>query len=289
MIAGALCFSVMINLVRHLTESQHTFEIVFFRNFFGLLAMLPWLLRRGAGALRTRRWGLHLLRAMLGLLAMSMWFWTLSVLPLAEATALSFTAPMWAALLAILFLGEPPYRHRWLAMAGAFAGALVILRPGIAALHPGAVVALATAFVWGASTAVVKALGRTEPSPVIVTLMVLLLTPLSLLAAVPVWKTPDGGELVAFLALGCVGSAGHYCLSRAVALADAGSVAPFDYLRLPFAATLAWLLYGERVDGWTWAGAAVIVASGLLAARIEARRNRPRGIRFPLAGRRGGS
>ncbi len=238
MVAAAAAFSVMITLVRHLSVSQPVLEIVFFRNLFGLLAMSPWLLRHGGGMLRTGRFGLHLLRAGLGLLAMSLWFWTLSVLPLAEATALSFTAPIFATLLAVPFLGETLSRRRLLAISGAFLGALVILRPGARVLDPAALVALVTALVWGASTVLVKLLGRTETPAAIVTWMVLLLTPLSGFLAIPVWRTPGTGELLAFLLLGLVGSAGHYCMSRALATADAGRVLPFDYLRLPFVAML---------------------------------------------------
>ncbi len=267
MVAAAAAFSVMITLVRHLSTRQPVFEIVFFRNFFGLLVMLPWLLRRGGEVLRTGRFGLHLLRAGLGLAAMSLWFWTLSVLPLAEATALSFTAPIFATLLAVPILGERLSGRRFAAIAGAFLGALVILRPGARVLDPAALVALATALVWGASTVLVKLLGRTEAPAAIVTWMVLLLTPLSGLLALPVWRTPDGGELLAFVALGVVGSAGHYCMSRALIAADAGRVLPFDYLRLPFVALLGWLLYAQPLDLWTWLGAALIAASSIWGAR----------------------
>ncbi len=271
MVAAAACFSVMITLVRHLTAGQHVFEIVFFRNFFGLLVMLPWLLRHGGSVLGTRRLGLHLLRASFGLSAMSLWFWVLSVLPLAEATALSFTAPIFATLLAVPFLGEPLSRRRVLAIFGAFLGALVILRPGARVLDPAALVALLTALVWGASTVLVKLLGRTEAPAAIVTWMVLLLTPLSGLLALPVWRTPEPAEWLFFVLLGLVGSSGHYCMSRALNSADAGHVLPFDYLRLPFVALLAWLVYRQPLDLWTGVGAALIAASSIWGTRARGR------------------
>ncbi len=269
MVAAAACFSVMITLVRYLAARQHVFEIVFFRNFFGLLVMLPWLLRHGGSVLRSRRPGLHLLRAGFGLSAMSLWFWVLSTLPLAEATALSFTAPIFATLLAVPFLGEPLSRRRLLAVFGAFLGALVILRPGARVLDPAAPVALLTALIWGASTVLVKLLGRTEAPAVIVTWMVLLLTPLSGMLALPVWRTPEAPELLFFLLLGLVGSSGHYCMSRALNAADAGRVLPFDYMRLPFVALLGWLVFGQSLDLWTGLGAALIAASGIWGARAR--------------------
>ncbi len=267
MIAAAASFAVMINLVRFLSQHHHVFEIVFFRNLFGLAVMLPWLWRQGTRALATRRLPLHLLRAALGLTAMVLWFWTLSLLPLAEATALSFTAPVFASLLAILFLGEPSSPRRWTAMALAFAGALVILRPGARVVDPAALLALATALVWGTSTILVKLLGRTEPSAVIVTWMVLLLTPLSALLALPVWRFPTATEFAGLVLLGALGSLGHFCMSQALKLADAGFVAPFDYLRLPFVAFVAWLAFEEPVSPWTWVGGLLIAAGSLHAAR----------------------
>src|SRR5918995_5623263 len=104
MCAAATAFAVMITLVRHLTDGLHPLQVVFLRTAFGLVAMLPWLLRQGIGVLRTSR--LHLLRALIGIFAMVGWFTTLSLMPLAEATALSFTAPIFTSVLAVLILGE---------------------------------------------------------------------------------------------------------------------------------------------------------------------------------------
>ncbi len=269
MTAAALAFAAMILLVRILTQRLHVFEVVFFRNLFGLAVMLPWLWRRGRTALATRRFPLHLLRAGLGLLAMVLWFWSLALLPLAEATALSFTAPVIASLLAMPLLGEPFSRHRILALVAAFAGALLILRPGVQVVDPAALLALSTAVVWGASTVLVKMLGRSEDSASIVTWMVLLLSPLSLGLALPFWRTPEPWELGLLLLLGAFGSFGHFGLSQALKRADAGFVAPFDYLRLPFVAWLAWLFLGETVELWTWLGAACIAAAGAYVVRGE--------------------
>lgn len=275
MIAAATCFSVMITLVRLASRTLPVSEIAFFRNLFGLLVMVPWLVREGRRALATRRPWLHLLRGALALAAMLCWFYTLSVMPLAEATAFSFTAPVFATLLAVPVLGERLVPARIAAVALAFVGALVILRPGLRGLQPAALVALFTAVVWGTSTIVVKILARTESAAAIVTWMVLFTTPASLLLALPAWRTPGPDELLVLALLGAAGSAGHYCMSRALRLADAGFVAPFDYLRLPLVALFAWLVFGQRPDAWTWAGAALIAAGGILVARSGTRRGAP--------------
>jgi drug/metabolite transporter (DMT)-like permease len=268
---GAACaFALMVNLVRHLTQSLDPLQVVFFRNAFGLLAMLPWLLRRGPGVLRTERLGLHA-RAAIGIVAMVCWFTSLALLPLAEATALSFTAPIFTSILAMLLLGEVMRARRWSATAVGFAGALIILQPGFTSLQPAALLAIVTALVWASSTILVKVMARTESAGAIVTWLVLFSTPISLLAALFVWQTPTAGQLGLAALLGAAGSAGHFCMTRALAVAEASAVMPFDYLRLPVVACIAYFAFGEVPDLWVWLGGTVIAASGIYIAQREAR------------------
>jgi drug/metabolite transporter (DMT)-like permease len=234
MSAATSAFAAMIVLVRQLTYELDPLEVVFLRNVFGVLAMMPWLMSHGLGVLRTQRIHLHLLRAAIGIVAMISWFTTLSLMPLAESTALSFTAPLFTSLLAVLLLGEVMRARRWVATALGFLGALVILRPGIQAVQPVALLAMGTAAVWATSTILVKVMTRTESPGAVVTYMVLLSTPLSLIPALLVWQTPTLEHLVYAALLGAAGSAGHFCMTRALASADASFVVPFDYLRLPW-------------------------------------------------------
>ena len=275
MCAAACCFALMVNLVRHLTQSLDPLQVVFFRSAFGLLAMLPWLIGRGPLVLRTRRLGLHLLRAAIGIVAMVCWFTSLALLPLAEATALSFTAPMFTTLLAVLLLGEALRARRWSAIALGFLGALIILRPGFEALQPAALLAIATALVWAGSTILVKVMARTESAGAIVTYLALFSTPLSFAAAWFVWQTPTLGELGWAALLGLAGSAGHLCMTRALASAEASAVVPFDYLRLPVVALIAYFAFGEVPDRWVWLGGALIALSGLYIAQREAKLRPP--------------
>ncbi|MGH6901943.1 MAG: DMT family transporter [Geminicoccaceae bacterium] len=271
MCAAATCFALMITLVRQLTDDLHPLQVVFFRTAFGLLAMLPWLLRQGLGVLRTGRFRLHLLRALIGIFAMVGWFTTLSLMPLAEATALSFTAPIFTSVLAVLILGEVMRLRRWTATLIGFLGALLIVRPGVAAIDPVALLAIATAAVWATSTVLIKVMARTESAGAITTYMALLTTPMTLLAALFVWQTPDLAQLGWAALLGAAGSIGHICMSRALAVADASLVAPLDYLRLPIVALIAFLAFGEVPNAWVWIGAAVIAASSIYIAQREAR------------------
>ncbi len=271
MCAAATAFAVMITLVRHLTATFDPLQVVFFRNLFGLLAMLPWLTHGGVRVLRTRRPGLHMLRAAIGMAAMVLWFTTLSLMPLAEATALSFTAPLFTSVLAVVILGEVMRMRRWTATLVGFLGALIILRPGVEAIDPVALLAIATAAVWATSTILVKVMARTESAGAIVTWLALFLTPFSLVPALFVWQTPGLAELGWFALLGLFGSAGHVCMARALASADATVIVPFDYLRLPVVALIAFLVFGEVPSVWIWIGGAVIAASGIYIAHREAR------------------
>jgi len=275
MCGATTAFAAMIILVRHLTESFDPLQVVFFRNLFGLLAMLPWLGRRGLGVMRTSRLGLHLLRAAIGMVAMVLWFSTLALMPLAEATALSFTAPIFTSVLAVIVLGEIMRARRWTATAIGFLGALLILRPGTQALDPAALLAIGAAAAWATTSIVVKVMARTEHPGTITTYLTLFLTPLSLIPALFVWQTPGLGELGWCALLGIAGSAGHFCLSRALGTTDATIVAPFDYLRLPLVAAMAYAIYGEVPDLWIWLGGAIIAGSSIYIARREARLKAP--------------
>jgi drug/metabolite transporter (DMT)-like permease len=269
---GAACsFALMVNLVRHLTASLDPLQVVFFRTAFGLLAMLPWLIGRGPAVLRTQRLGLHILRAAIGIAAMVCWFTTLALLPLAQATALSFTAPIFTSVLAVVVLGEVMRARRWSAIALGFLGALIILRPGLETLQPAALLAIATALVWASSTILVKVMARTESAGAIVTYLVLFSTPLAFAAACFVWQTPTVAQLGWAALLGVAGSAGHLCLTRALASAEATAVMPFDYLRLPVVAVIAYLAFGEVPDLWVWLGGGLIALSGLYITHREAR------------------
>ncbi len=271
MSAAAGAFALMINLVRHLTQIFDPLEVVFFRNLFGLLAMLPWLTSQGIGVLQTRHLGLHVIRAVIGIAAMVLWFTTLSLMPLAEATALSFTAPIFTSILAAVFLGEVMRARRWTAIGIGFLGALVILRPGVEALDPIGLLAVFTAGVWASSTILIKVMARTESAGAIVTYLTLFLTPISLIPALFVWQTPTLGQLALCAALGFAGSLGHFCMTRALAITEASLVMPFDYLRLPLVALVAYLAFGEVADGWVWLGGSIIAASGIYITHREAR------------------
>ncbi len=271
MIGAGASFAIMIVIVRHVSAELHPFQIAFFRNLFGMAFMLPWIIRTGWEGLRTERFGLHLFRALIGLGAMLCFFSAISLIPVAEVTALTFTAPLFATVGAALVLGEKVRLRRWTATAVGFIGALVILRPGAAMVTPAALVALTSAAFMAVAILTVKTLSRTENPNAIVLYMGLLLTPLSFVAAVFVWTPPMLETWPWLVAMGLAATLGQLMMTRAFAAAEASAVLPFDFARLVFVAILGFLLFGERPDLWTWIGAAVIIAATGYIAHREAR------------------
>ena len=270
MLAASLTLASMHGSVRFVSAGLHPFEIAFFRNVFGFCVLIPWLARIGVAAFATRKLPLHLVRGVLNGGSMLMWFLGLSLIPLAEATALSLASPLIATAGAILFLGEPVRGHRWLGLGLGVAGMLTILRPGFEEIGLGAAAVLLSAVLVTASKLIAKTLTRTESPTAIVAWLTLLMIPVTAVPAAFVWQTPTGLQLLMLLGIGALGSCGHLCLVHAYRLADVGLVEPLVFFRLVWAALLGFLIFAEIPDAWVWIGGLLIVAATTWLARREA-------------------
>lgn len=270
MLGSVLSFGLMAITIRLASAQLHPFEIAFFRNLFGLLFTAPLIWHTGLSLLRTNRLRLYFLRCMVGLGAMLTGFWALVHLPLAQAVALSYTTPLFVTLLAVLVLGEVVRARRWSAVAIGFVGVLVILRPGIDGLEFAALVALTSSLLAASAAISIKFLSRTEHPDAIVIWMVLIMTPLSLVPAVPVWQWPTASSWLWVIMTGGLGTLGHICLTRAYRISDVSALQPLNFLQLPIVAFLAWLLFAEVIDIWTAFGAGIIFSSTIYIARREA-------------------
>lgn len=275
MIGACAGFAAMMAIVRHVSWEIPPLEAVFFRNLLGTVFILPLVFYAGWDQLHTGRPAMHLLRAVLGLISMLLLFTALSLLPLADVTALSFTAPLFATIGAALLLQEHVGARRWTATLVGFCGALVILRPGMGAFSGASLVALASAVAMAAAQLSVKSLSRTEHPNAIVLIMGLLMTPMSLLPVAFVWTWPSWSTFSWLLLMGLAATIGQVCLVRAMQAADASAVMPFDFSRLIFASALGWLAFDEHPDKWTWIGAAIICVATVYIARREAKLARP--------------
>lgn len=272
MLLASAAITAMAIIIRHLSDELHPLVTVFFRNLLGLLFMLPWLFKTGIVALKTTRWKAHGLRSLLGLGAMTSWFTAVSLMPVADATAFTFTAPLFATLGAALVLKEQVGHRRWTAVVVGFVGTLIILRPGAGALDAVVFIPIAAALFMAGAKLTVKSLSRTEMPDTIVVYMGLIMTPVSLIPALIVWQTPGWSALAWLLVVGLLASIAQRSMARSFALADASAVMPLDFSRLLFAAALGFLVFGEMPDGWTWVGAGVIFAATWYTALREAKR-----------------
>jgi drug/metabolite transporter (DMT)-like permease len=268
---AALCFTVMNVLIREAATELHPLQIAFLRNIFALTAMLPWLWHVGFEGLRTRRLGMQLLRGSISFVAMALWFTSVTLLPLAEAVALNFTLPLFVTAGAALILSERVGIRRWIATAVGFLGTLVILRPGFEVVTLVSVLPIFAALAMAATSLIVKSLSGTENPNAIVFYMNALLTPISFVPALFVWTWPSGYVWGLTAILGLLAMIAHMFFTRAYRHAEASAIMPLEYLRLPLIAIIAYILYMEIPDGWTWAGAAIIVGSAIYIAHRESR------------------
>jgi drug/metabolite transporter (DMT)-like permease len=274
MFFGGVTGGLMNVVIRYASEEMHPFEVVFFRNFFSLLFMVPWLVRTAASTgMRTGKLGFYVLRAGVAFVSMLTWFYGINLVPLATAQALNFTAPLFATVLAALILKEWVRIRRWTAVVIGFLGVMVVLRP-FGAVDPNMLWILASAATGAMGAITVKFLVRTESASAIVAWMVLLGTPMALVPALFVWTWPSLEGFGWLIALGALGTLAHLAFARALGAADASVCAAFEFLRLPYAALLAWFFFGEPTDAWTWIGAAIIAGSTLYVAHREAQLTR---------------
>lgn len=271
MMLGAAALAANHSLVRVVTEELHPLEASALRFLWAVPIMLPWLLRGRGTVLRTRRHGLHLATAGLTVVMTVAFFIALSQMPLAEATALNFTAPLFTTIIAALMLKERVEFVRWGATVIGFIGVLIILRPGFADIPPVALLPMFGAFLLAWWFIAVKRLSATESTATITIYQTLWSALLLTLIAVPVWITPTWATLGYSAAMGGLGTTGIIFTSRAFSMAEASIVAPLDYVRLPFIAIVAYIAFGEVPDGLSIVGALIITASAIYIVRRAAR------------------
>ncbi len=274
-VLSTVFFSAMNVAIRSATTSLDPLQMVFLRNSLSFLLLLPFVLHRGAGALKTERFGRHAARAAVGIVAMESWFYALMHMNVNTATALSFTAPLFSTLFAVLFLGETIGRQRIAALLTGFAGVLIIADPFAGkGLTWYTLIILGSASLMAVSGTLVKTLTRTEPGWRIVFYMSLLMSLISLPLALPVWRTPDAPSLAKAAMIAGFATAAQLCLARALASEKIVILAPFEFMRLIFTALLSWAVCRETVTPRTVLGSVIIVGAAVFIAWREAFKRR---------------
>ena len=272
---GAIAaFTAMAVATRQISGIHDTFEILAFRSGIGFVIVLGVALVAGQlGRVRADRLPSHLMRNVFHFTGQSLWFWAITVIPLAQVFALEFTSPIWVILLSPLILGERLTRPRMVAATLGFAGILIVARPDFAQLDPGVAAAIAAAFFFAATTLMTKALTRGEAIVSILFWLTLMQTGFGTVAMLADGKVslPTPATLPWLGLIAVAGVTAHLCLTSALSLAPASLVVPIDFARLPVIAAIGAAFYAEPVEATLFLGAGVIFLGNWINIRAENR------------------
>jgi len=269
MILAGLGYTLASVCTRELSSDYSTAQLAFMRAVIALGFVAPLILRNGISVMKTTVFPLHLLRSFFTYGGMMCWFYAVSVIPISDYTALLYFQPIFTILFAIFILRETAGRRTWGAVAVAFLGALIVLRPGLQDVSFGMMAAIGTAVLFAGVNTCMKVLSRTESASVMVAYVSILMLVLSAVPASLYWTDPRLVDAPAILGIGIFALLGQYAITRAIAAADARVVQPFDFFRLITAAILGWLVFGETSDIYTWAGALVIFGASYYVIVFE--------------------
>ena len=263
---AALMFASMGVLIRFASHQLPNESIVFFRNLFGLLVLLPLVWRRGVShSLKTDHLLLHLVRSLFGLAAMYCFFYALAYLPLASAVLLNFTAPLFIPFIAMVWLKESVSSHVTVAIIVGFTGVLFVLKPGSGLYSQVALIGLASGAFAAVAMVTLRRLSSTEPPFRVVVFYGIICTTVSAIPLLWSWQTPAVGVLLQLAGAGTFATAGQYLLSKGYAYAPAAQIGPFTYIAVVFAAGYGWFFWQEFPDWISVIGTLLIVIAGVLA------------------------
>lgn len=276
LVSGGFIFTTNGAMIRLLSAEIEGVQTAFFRAFFSVLLLAPMMLAGRVQPWRSERIQGHFWRTFMGTVSMVLGFYAVSMLPLADATALAFSQPLFSVVLAAAVLREKVRWRRWSATIIGFAGVLVMARPGSGSLQPGAIVAILNALAVGVSILLVRRLSDTEPPIMILTQFAIFSTLLLALPAIWFWRWPSAYGWALAVGVSVTATLGQYFWVQAFAVGEMSAVAPFDYLRLPFAVFVGWLVWGEMPVIWTYVGASIVIGSALYIAYRESQLVRER-------------
>ena len=271
-------FSVMAVAGRELAPTLDTFEIMLYRSILGVVLVcgfLSW--RKRWSDVRGAPLGSHLIRNIAHFTGQNLWFYAVTLIPLAQVFALEFTSPIWVIVLAPLVLGERLTSMRMVAGIMGFIGILIVARPGIDSLNVGVLTALTAAICFAVTTLITSRLTRTQSTASILFYLTTMQLVFGIIAAGYDGDIalPGPAELPLVILVGVAGLMAHLCLTTALSIAPATLVVPIDFIRLPAIAITGMLLYNEAIDLWVFVGAAVIFTGNYLNLWHENKKTHP--------------
>jgi drug/metabolite transporter (DMT)-like permease len=271
-ITAGITFSVMNMLLRLITQQVHTSQGQFLRHFFGLAAMLPLVLRSGIASYRPKSISGQFTRGIVHTIGVSLWFFALPHLALADMTAIGYTGPIFSMMGAAYLLGEKMRADRWLAAIIGFIGVLIVVGPRLAGGGGWyTLIMLASAPVFSLSFLLTKMLTRHDSPQLIVVWQTLTVSILTLPFALYYWTPMSVSQWLLFAFLGMLGSAAHFCMTHSLKAADMSATQPVKFLDLLWASMWGIVIFGDQPTSTTLLGGVVIVAATLWIARRESK------------------
>jgi len=267
-------FTGMSIFIRKSSEQLHIMEVIFLRNLLACIIIVPILSSSGLHNFKMKEPKLFFFRAIVGSIGMIAGFIAFTLIPLAQATAISFTTPIFVTIGAALVLGEVIKLRRIIAIIIGFLGMLIIVQPGSGALSVGVSLAFISAVAHSVNGLLVKKMTAKESANAIVAWMVILIVPITIVPAILVWEWPGPETWIYLWLLAIFGTLGHLCFTRAFALAEITSLQPLEFIKLPMTALVAWLIFSEVPGYWTWIGGIVIFSSTIYITQREAKLNK---------------
>ncbi len=269
MFLSTIGLSISHLIVRAVSPEIHSFQTVFFRGFFGLIVISPWIFRHGLGLFKTDNLKLHLVRAAFSFSSISCFYYALTIIPLAKATAIGFVAPILGSVLAVVLLKEASRTVHWIALVMGLVGMLFVLRPGFAELDTGTLFMLASAGFFSVNLVVIKVLARSDSAIAITAFISAMVVPLSLPMAIPVWVWPDPWEMILLTIMGLLNGASLIAFTQAMKEAATPIIMPLDFLRLIWMAAFGYLFFAEIPDSFTLIGGVIIFVGASMVAIAE--------------------
>ncbi len=262
-----LSFCSMAVAGREVSFALDTFEIMMYRSFVGVIIVVFLLtLTRNWGQVNTRSLGLHGVRNLAHFTGQNLWFYAITVIPLAQVFALEFTSPLWVMVLSPLILGERLTRTKSIAAALGFIGILIVARPAPSAINIGIITAAASAIFFALNVMFTKKLTRNQDIGCILFYLTVMQAVFGIVCAGYDGDIalPDPTTAPWLLLIGCAGLFAHFCLTKALSLVPATIVAPLDFVRLPAIAVVGLIVYSEPIDIWVIMGALLIFSGNYL-------------------------
>ena len=270
-ILSIVFFSIMVIFIRKASENLHILEVVFFRNLLAFIVMLPLLTSTGLAAIKMNNTKLFLMRGFFGAIGMLAGFTCLTLIPLAQATAISFSKPIFITIGATIFLGEIIKARRIAAIIIGIIGMLVIVQPGVNSLSFGIMLAIIAALAHSVNALIVKKLTLTDSPQAIVTWMVIILIPITFIPAVAVWQWPSLETWLYLWGIAIVGTLAHFSWTKSYTMAEITSLESIEFIKLPIMALFGWMIFSEIPGTWTWIGGSIIFLSTIYISRREAK------------------